>query len=52
MLFCNGLILNYDIIMYNKSKIDMVREIAGELLIPPIQLFHIFCVTAGTQQVN
>lgn len=38
MLSCNGLILNYAIIIYNKSKskIDIVREIAEELSIPPV----------------
>ena len=38
MLSCNGLVLNYAIIMYNKSKskIHIVREIADELPIPPI----------------
>lgn len=38
MLSCNGLTLNYAIIMYNKSKskIDIVREIAEELPVPPV----------------
>lgn len=38
MLSCNGLVLNYAVIMYNKSKskIDIVREIAGELPVPPV----------------
>ena len=38
MLSCNGLVLNYTLIMYNKSKseIDIVREIADELPIPPV----------------
>ena len=38
MLSCNGLTLNYAIIIYNKSKskIDIVREIAEELPVPPV----------------
>ena len=38
MLSCNGIVLNYAIIMYNKSKskIDIVREIAEELPVPPV----------------
>lgn len=37
MLSCNGFVLNYAIIMYNKSKskIDIVRETAEELPVPP-----------------
>ena len=37
MLSCNGITLNYAIIMYDKtkSKIQIVREIASELPIPP-----------------
>ncbi len=38
ILSCNGLVLNYAIIMYNKSKskIDIVRGIAQELPVPPV----------------
>ena len=38
MLSCNGLVLNYAIVMYNKSKskIDIVHEIAEELPVPPV----------------
>lgn len=37
MLSCNGIVLNYAISMYNKSKskIQIVQDIAGELPIPP-----------------
>jgi len=33
MLSCNGIVLNYAIVMYDKSKskIDIVRDIAKEL---------------------
>lgn len=38
MLSCNGLVLNYTIVMYDKSKskIDIIRKIAEELPIPPV----------------
>ena len=38
MLSCNGITLNYAIIMYDKSKskIKLVSEIASELPIPPV----------------
>ena len=38
MLSCNGICLNYAIIMYDKtkSKIQIVQEIAKELPIPPV----------------
>ncbi len=38
MLSCNGIVLKYAIIMYNKSKskIDIVRDIARELPVPPV----------------
>ncbi len=38
MLSCNGIVLNYAIVMYNKSKskIDIVRDIARELPVPPV----------------
>lgn len=38
MLSCNGITLNYAIIMYDKSKskIKLVTEIASELPIPPV----------------
>ena len=37
MLSCNGLVLNYSIIMYDKtkSKIKLVQDIADELPVPP-----------------
>ena len=38
MLSCNGLVLNYAIVMYNKSrsKVKIVQEIADELPVPPV----------------
>ena len=38
MLSCNGISLNYDIVLYNKSKskIDIVCEIAYELPVAPV----------------
>lgn len=38
MLSCNGIVLNYAIIMYDKSvsKVRIVQEIANELPIPPV----------------
>lgn len=38
MLSCNGITLNYDIVLYDKtrSKIDIVREIAAELPEAPV----------------
>lgn len=38
MLSCNGIVLNYVIIMYDKSrsKVKIVQEIADELSVPPV----------------
>jgi len=38
MLSCNGIMLNYDLIMYTKdeSKIDIIKRIIEELPIPPV----------------
>ena len=38
MLSCNGIVLNYDIVLYDKSrsKIDIVCEIAHELPVAPV----------------
>ncbi len=38
MLSCNGIVLSYTIVMYDKSKskIDIVRDIAMELPVPPV----------------
>ena len=38
MLSCNGIVLNYAIVMYNKSesKIKIVQDIADELPVPPV----------------
>lgn len=37
MLSCDGLVLNYTVALYDKSKskVDIVRDIAGELPVPP-----------------
>ena len=47
MLSCNGIVLNYAFVMYNKSisKIDIVQNIAKDLPVPPVS--PIFFVTAG-----
>ncbi len=46
MLSCNGITLNYAVILYDKSrsKIQIVQEIAEEL---PARRFPTFFVTAG-----
>lgn len=38
MLSCNGIVLNYGLVMYDKSmsKVKIVQEIAKELPIPPV----------------
>ena len=38
MLSCNGIVLNYAIVMYDKSKskVKIVQEIADELPVPPV----------------
>lgn len=44
MLSCNGIVLNYAIIMYDKSqsKIALVQKIADELPVPPV-LSYFLC---------
>ena len=44
MLSCNGLVLNYAIVLYNKSrsKIEIVQEIARELPVAPV-LSYFLC---------
>ena len=44
MLSCNGIVLNYAIAMYNKSKskVRIMQEIANELPIPPV-LSYFLC---------
>lgn len=44
MLSCNGIVLNYDFVLYNKSisKIKIVQNIAKELPVPPI-LSYFLC---------
>lgn len=43
MLSCNGIVLNYDFVLYNKSvsKIDIVKNIAGELPVPPVMSYFL-----------
>ena len=43
MLFCNGIVLNYAFVMYNKSisKINIVENIAIELLVPPVMSYFL-----------
>ena len=47
MLSCNGIVLNYTFVLYNKpiSQIDIVQNIAKELPFPPVMSY--FFVTAG-----
>ena len=47
MLSCNGIVLNYAFVLYNKSisKIDIVQSIAKELPEPPVMSY--FLVTFG-----
>ena len=43
MLSCNGIVLNYAFVMYNKSisKIDIVQNIARELPVPPVMSYFL-----------
>ena len=43
MLSCNGIVLNYDFVMYNKSisKIDIIQNIAKELPVPPVMSYFL-----------
>lgn len=43
MLSCNGIVLNYSFVMYNKSisKIDIVQSIAKELPVPPVMSYFL-----------
>ena len=43
MLSCNGIILNYAFVLYNKSisKIDIVQNIAEELPVPPAMSYFL-----------
>ena len=50
MLSCNGIVLNYAFVLYNKavSKIDIVQDIAKELPAPPVQSYFLrdcWCVS-------
>ena len=51
MLSCNGITLNYAIILYDKtkSKIKLVQEIAQELPVPPV-LSYFLCDSWYTSQ--
>lgn len=43
MLSCNGIVLNYAFVMYNKSvsKIDIVQNTAKELPVPPVMSYFL-----------
>ena len=43
LLSCNGIVLNYAFVMYNKSisKIDIVHSIAKELPVPPVMSYFL-----------
>lgn len=43
MLSCNGLTLNYAVVLYDKStsKIQIVQDIAGELPTPPVRSYFL-----------
>ena len=43
MLSCNGIVLNYAFVMYNKSisKINIVQNIAKELPVPPVMSYFL-----------
>ena len=43
MLSCNGIVLNYAFVLYNKSisKIDIVQDIAKELPVPPVKSYFL-----------
>ena len=55
MLSCNGIVLNYDFVMYNKSisKIDIVQNIAKELPVPPVMSYFLCdCWYASEKIIN
>ena len=43
MLSCNGIVLNYAIVMYDKSKskVKIVQEVASELPVPPVTSYFL-----------
>ena len=43
MLSCNGIVLNYAFVLYNKSisKIDIVQDIAKEQPVPPVKSYFL-----------
>ena len=51
MLSCNGIVLNYAVVMYNKSisKIEIVKGISGKLPIPPL-VFYFLCDSCYTSK--
>lgn len=51
MLYCNGIMLNYSILMYDKtsSKIRMVEDVACQLPIPPV-ISYLLCDSWYTSQ--
>ncbi len=44
MLSCNGVVLNYDIVMYDKtkSKIEIVKSVIDELLKAPVVSYFLY----------
>lgn len=55
MLSCNGIVLNYDFVIYNKSisKIDIVQNPAKELLVPPVMSYFLCdCWYASEKIIN
>ena len=43
MLFCNGIVLNYAFVLYNKSisKINIVQSIAREMSVSPVMSYFL-----------
>ena len=55
LLSCNGIVLNYAFVMYNKSisKIDIVQNIAKELPVPPVlSYFQCDCWYVSEKIIN
>ena len=55
MLSCNGIVLNYAFVMYNKSisKIDIVQNIAKELPVPPVMSYFLCdCWYVSEKMIN
>ena len=54
MLSCNGIVLNYAFVLYNKaiSKIDIVQDIAKELSTPPVQPYFLGDCWYVSEKIN